>query len=129
MAPSTSMVLLLASLMLRSVHVSSETTQRWQHGALVRLGSEAVLAVDTENNEEKDVALTLLHKWGLGSERQVMELAGKGPGCWARGLSLLSQTAVTIPPKVLATDCVNGWTYYCTRSEVIRSSRGAVVIS
>ena len=71
------MLALVALLSLAARSVAAEAEQLGQLGGLVRLENEAVIARDSD--EEKDLALTMLHRWGLGSERQFMELAGKLP--------------------------------------------------
>jgi hypothetical protein len=71
------MLVLVAVLSIAARFVAAEAEQLGQLGGLVRLENEAAIARDSA--EEKDLALTMLHRWGLGSERQFMELAGKRP--------------------------------------------------
>lgn len=68
-------LLLLAAAVLCQ-HIQSVRSEAAHHGAggsLIRVGTELPFALATE---EKEFTSTLLHRWGLGSQRLFAELAG-----------------------------------------------------
>ena len=95
MACAPARLLLAAAVVCYSVEmVRSEAAHHGVGGSMIRVGTETPFALATE---EKEFTSTLLHRWGLGSQRLFAELAG----AMQRTIQPLSlQMAVsTIPTK------------------------------
>ena len=66
--------LICSALVLFVIHQCSARFPEAEGGSFVRIEAETPFAIATE---EKDIAFVHLRRWGLGSQRQFAELAGK----------------------------------------------------
>ena len=74
MVYASARLLLAAAVFCCSVEtVRSEAAHHGAGGSMIRVGTETPFALATE---EKEFTSTLLHRWGLGSQRLFAELAG-----------------------------------------------------